>query len=242
MLAPDAPRPTFADLIRPGVDGVRRNWPAMLGIQGVALLLVLGYFFVPPVTRFCAWLSDVRGATGYAGAAVATVVAGVFIPMLARRLARIARQSRVGLREEIVFLSVLFALNGVLVDGFYRLLADWFGTGNAWANVLPKVAVDMLGFTPFVALPAIALAFTLRDHRYRPGPTLREVGWRWYVRRVVTLMLPGWCYWTPMVLMIYSLPTPLQFVLFTFAMAAWSLVMVFIGEAGREPQQVATAL
>ena len=32
-----------------------------------------------------------------------------------------------------------------------------------------------------------------------------------------------------MVLLIYSLPTALQFVLFALAMAAWSLLLVFIG-------------
>ena len=63
----------------------------------------------------------------------------------------------------------------------------------------------------------------------RPSPA------GWYAGWVVTLMLPGWCFWGPMVLLIYSLPGELQIVLWGGAMAAWSLVMVFIGR-GDSPE------
>jgi hypothetical protein len=42
--------------------------------------------------------------------------------------------------------------------------------------------------------------------------------------------LPNWLFWIPMVSIIYALPVPLQFLLFVPALAAWSLIMVFIAE------------
>ena len=235
-------RPTRRDLIQPGIEAVKKNWAVMLILQAVALLLVIGYYHVPIVTSICTRLSEIRTATGYLGAAVATAVAGVALPKLVRLLLRqpLAEpgQTLVG---EAVFLSTLFGINGVMVDAFYRLLAVWFGDGTGLAQVLPKVAMDQLVFTPVLALPFIAGCFTLRDHGYRFGPALRELGVAWYFKRVVALMLPGWCYWTPMVMLIYSLPGPLQFVLFAFAIAAWSVVMVFIGESTRIRTGVALA-
>ena len=46
------------------------------------------------------------------------------------------------------------------------------------------------------------------------------------------LQLPAWAFWTPMVVLIYIMPPSLQIVLWTGAMAGWSLVMVFIGRRG----------
>jgi hypothetical protein len=45
---------------------------------------------------------------------------------------------------------------------------------------------------------------------------------------VLPLLLPSWCFWIPMVSIIYALPVPLQFLLFVFALGAWSLIMVSI--------------
>ena len=235
-------RDSLLALARPGIEGIQRNWGVMVILQVVALLCVIGFYHVPVVTRACATLSDVRQAGGLLGAAIATAVAGLVLPKLVRLLLRQPLgESDVGLAHELMFLFALFAINGVMVDVFYRLLAVWFGDDGQVATVAKKVLVDQLVFTPVVSLPFIALCFTIRDHRYAIGKVIRELGARWYLRRVVTLMLPGWCYWTPMVTLIYSLPGPLQFVLFSLAMAAWSVVMVFIGESARQRQGVALA-
>jgi hypothetical protein len=46
--------------------------------------------------------------------------------------------------------------------------------------------------------------------------------------RVMPLLVPCWCFWIPIVAIVYALPGPLQFLMFAFALAAWSLIMVFI--------------
>ncbi|MEL7237693.1 MAG: hypothetical protein AAGK78_02435 [Planctomycetota bacterium] len=227
-------------LARPGIEGVKRNWPAMLLLQFVALLLVLGYYFVPAMTRGFDRLAIWKQSTGLLGVAALTVLAGVAFPKIARlAVGKPATDSRFGLTHELVFLTVLFAINGVMVEFFYRGLGLLYGTENTWSVIVPKVLTDMFFFTPMIALPYIALCFTVRDHGYRLGPSLREVGPAWYMRRVMTLQIPGWCYWAPIVTLVYSLPSSLQFMLFAFAMAAWSLVMVFIGDSVQDKSPAA---
>ena len=216
-------------LAAPGVAAVRHHWRPFVAIQGVALLLVLLFFFVPAVTRFCGTLAEFRVAGGYAAAMFATAVAGAILPELAK--AATQRGWRLDRRTlaDLGFLLPVFALNGLLVDAFYRLMAGTVGSGNDWPTVLLKAAVDQLLFTPFVSLPLVAMLFTWRRLRFDARATARDLGPAWYARRVVPLLLPCWAFWGPMVLLIYSLPTALQFVLFALAMAAWSLLLVFIG-------------
>jgi hypothetical protein len=59
------------------------------------------------------------------------------------------------------------------------------------------------------------------------------LGPRWYLTHVGPLLIPCWCFWIPMVLMVYSMPPPLQFSLFCLALAAWSLLMVFVANDSR---------
>jgi hypothetical protein len=44
----------------------------------------------------------------------------------------------------------------------------------------------------------------------------------------MAILIPNWLFWIPMVSIIYALPVPLQFLLFIPALAAWSLIVVFI--------------
>ena len=49
------------------------------------------------------------------------------------------------------------------------------------------------------------------------------------------LLIPGWAFWIPMTLMIYSLPGELQFCMFSLALAAWSLIMIFVADRRTAP-------
>ena len=208
---------------------MRHHWRPFVAIQSVALLLVLLFFFVPSVTRFCGTVARLRVAGGYAAAMLATALAGAVLPELAKAVTQRGWRFDRRTAADLAFLLPVFALNGLLVDAFYRLLAVTVGNGNDWPTVLLKAAVDQLLFTPFVSLPLVVTLFTWRRLRFDAAATARDLGVRWYGRRVVPLLLPCWAFWGPMVLLIYALPTALQFVLFALAMAAWSLLLVFIG-------------
>ena len=230
-------RPSFAELTAPGVAAVRHHWRPFVAIQAVALVLVLLYFFVPAVHRACERLAELREAGGYPAAMLATALAGAILPELAKALTqRRWRLDRAKLAD-LAFLLPIFAVDGLIVDVFYRGLGVLYGTGQDPLTVALKVVTDQFGFAPLIAQPLFALVFTWRRLGFDAGAALREVGPRWYVRRVLALQIPGWVFWTPIVVLVYALPSALQFVLFVLAMAAWSLVLVFIGN--EDPPAVA---
>ncbi|MES1165246.1 MAG: hypothetical protein ABUR63_05785, partial [Verrucomicrobiota bacterium] len=128
----------------------------------------------------------------------------------------------------IAFNIAFFAFNGVVIDLLYRGEARLFGGHADVATVAAKVAFDQFVFNP-VWLPIVIGLYLWRRNGFSAAATLRAVRARGFYRaRVLPLLLPNWCFWLPMVSIIYALPVPLQFLLFVLALAAWSLIMVFI--------------
>lgn len=72
------------------------------------------------------------------------------------------------------------------------------------------------------------LAQAWRAANYRPGPTIRQLKPSFYWERVMPVLLPNWCFWLPMCIAIYALPTNLQYVLFLLAMATWSMLASYM--------------
>jgi hypothetical protein len=225
-------RASLRDLIRPGLVAVRANWRPFVLLQLVAAVIVFAYYRAEVVREVLDAAGRVRASVGWWFSFVMTPVAGAILPQVAMALTQPGWRVDRRRVNEVTFLVIFFAFNGLLVDGFYTLQAVVFGQGTDFATVFVKMLVDMLIFTPVVALPIVAVTFGWRRNGWRWGGLMAEVRpspVAWYVRRVVTLMLPGWCFWAPTVLLIYSMPAGLQIVVWLGAMAAWSTVMVFIG-------------
>jgi len=120
---------------------------------------------------------------------------------------------------------------GWVVDAFYRFLGVLFGNEVTVKTVACKALFDQLVFTP-IWLAVVTAIYLWERQGFALGPTLAAARPRFYSRRVLPLLLPNWCFWVPMVSLIYALPAPLQFIMFSLALAAWSLVMVFIARGG----------
>ena len=230
--SPKPARRPLRDLARPGLRAIRANWRPFLLLQAAALAFVIAYFNVDALRGAMADLAAFRERVGVAFTMVAAAVAGAMLPEVAKALTQ--RGWRID-RAKLIdtgFLVVFFALNGLLVDRFYALLGVVFGEAETLGVIAKKALVDQFLFTPLLATPYVAAGLSIRRHGYSIAGAWREFARspaRWYVARAVTLMLPGWCFWGPMVCLIYSLPGPLQVAMWAGAMGAWSLVMVFIG-------------
>ena len=232
MLQANDARPRLRDLARPGVAAVRANWRPFVLLQLAALAVVVLYYNVDAARRAVDAAGRLRAEWGVAFTMLAAAVAGGLLPEVAKAVTRTGWRPG-GRRGELLFLIALFAFNGALVDGFYWSLGATVGEGTDAGTVVVKMLVDMLGFTPAIALPLVMLAFAWRRHGFRIAAVTAEVRSAgvggWYLRRVVPLLLPDWAFWGPMVLLIYAMPGGLQVVMWAGALAAWSLVMVFIG-------------
>jgi hypothetical protein len=232
-----SPQPiTLADLIAPGVAAVRKFWRPFLLLQGAAFLLVLAYFSGAQVRGVCEHLSQFKTHAGLIFSAISASIAGAILPELAKALVMGDRKITRQRIADVGFALSVFAINGIITDLQYRGLAWALGQDNHAITIIKKVLADQFITTPIYGVPYWALVYSFRANRYNLLTTIRQISPRWYLHRVLPLLIPAWCYWLPMVSLIYSLPGPLQFCLFCFAVAAWSLLMVFVAteEANRE--------
>jgi hypothetical protein len=223
-----APSPVVNESpFRAGWLAVRRFWRPFVLMQVAALLLVVAYRVSAEVRALCAVLVSFKREGGLAFSAIASAVAGVLLPEVATLATVPAERRRPGRLRQLAFTTAFFLLNGVVVDLFYRLSAHVFGPAATPPVIGQKVAFDQFVFTP-LWLCVIGSLFAWHKHGFRLAPTRADLSDSFLRRRLLPLLLPNWCFWIPMTAVIYALPVPLQFLLFVFALAAWSLIMVFI--------------
>jgi len=217
-----------------GRAALRRFWRPFLLIQGAAVLLVVAYRASEGVRAACDAAAAAKARGGLAFAAFTGALAGGWLPEVAKAIADPRARRARAWWGGIAFNTAFFAVNGVVVDGLYRLESYLFGWQGTIGTVAAKVAFDQLVFSPTWLLIIVAL-FTWRQQGFSVTRTWPLLGHGFYRRRVLPLLLPNWCFWVPMVTIVYALPAPLQFLLFVLLLAAWSLIMVFIAE-GRDAQ------
>jgi hypothetical protein len=211
-----------------GLAALRQFWRPFVLIQSVAIALGLAYRFNDTVRSACVVLARLKTAGGLPFAAITSAVAGGLLPELAKRLvARAPIGDRARAWRDLAFTATFFAVNGVLVDGMYRTLARVLGNDARVTTIATKVAFDQFAFTPIVMTVATVL-FLLRRRGWSWSRTRPELRRGFIGARVMPLLVPAWCFWIPIVAIVYALPVPLQFLMFAFALAAWSLILVFI--------------
>jgi hypothetical protein len=224
----------LANTLASGLAALRRYYRPFLLIQAAAVALVVAYYASAGVREICLTLAGIKAAGGLPFAAATAAVAGALMPEVARLLAD--RGGGAGWRARlprVAFNLVFFAFNGVVIDGLYRLAAWMFGAGTDARTVAIKVVFDQFVFNP-VWVPLIVALYLWRQNGFRLGPTWAVIGTgSFYRTRVLPLIVPSWFFWVPMTVIVYALPVPLQFLLFVLALAAWSLIMVFIADNDR---------
>jgi hypothetical protein len=226
-----SPPLSLRSLTSPGIAAVRRYGRPFLLLQSCALALVIAYYATPdtgPIRSFCRTLSHLKQTYGILFVAPAAAFAGAILPEIAKLLIlRDRRLSRARLAD-IAFALAVFAINGTFTDYQYRLLAFFLGTDASLATAIKKMLADQFITTPLYGTPYWSLVYAWKNHHFRLTPLLRELGPRWYLINVTPLLITGWAFWIPMTLLIYSLPSDLQFCMYLLVLAAWSLLMTFI--------------
>jgi hypothetical protein len=224
---------SIARIAGPGLRAVRRFWRAFFLIQACALFLVVAYFHSAAVQHACEALSHLQKRGGLLLSAVAAAIAGGIVPEIAKAI--VPPKSHPGETRghhltpgDLLFVIIAFAVNGVVTDLQYRMLGWALGNDAHFLTAVKKMLADQFITTPIYGIVYWAVIYRWKAHRFRILPLLRELGPRWYLTHVGPLLIPCWCFWIPMVLMVYLMPAALQFSLFCLALAAWSLLMVFV--------------
>lgn len=217
----------FFTLLRPAAIALRTYWPAILVIQALALGVVVAYYKVEGTAEFFAMVADWKVQGGILFAAVTTVVSGGILPEILKRFFR-PRGTKAPGAGELANQFAMWAGLGILIDQFYQLQGHIFGHGTGLATLLPKVLVDQLVFAPLITQPYIVACFMLHETGYRPADWIAGITLKTMKDRILPLWMTCLSFWPVMLLIIYSLPRDLQFPLFLFVNAAYSILMIFI--------------
>jgi hypothetical protein len=218
-------RSTSESSIAPGLRAIRDHARPFLAIQASVLLVVAVYYLSPGFSAWAANLADFKVAGGYWFAFVATGFAGAILPEAFKRLTRDARRLPL---PELAYNFIIFGLNGIFVDYFYRALGTIFGEEPTVANVTAKVFVDQLIGSPLLFTPYFLIMILLYKSRFHFGRLRQMWNEEPFLRRILPVLVTSWAYWFPALFGVYAMPKDLQFVLFLFIEAAWSLLLIHI--------------
>ena len=214
-----------------GLRAARANLVPALLIQTAVVSVVLAYYFWEPARAWLARLAEFRREGGYLFSLAAGALAGGLLPELLTvvvfQRGRVRRENLSGLAFGVCF----WGLMGLMVDALYRAQALAFGDTADLSTVLKKALVDQFLFTPLVSIPLTVVVFEWKQAGYRVARTARVLSADFYVRKVVPTVVSGLGFWLPVVLLVYCLPLPLQFPLFTLALTLWVMIFTWISHA-----------
>lgn len=212
-----------------GLRAARANVVPGLLVQGAMLGVALAYRFYPPTTDLLNQLAAWKERWGYGYSALTAIVAGAFLPEILRiAVFQRGRADRRNLRH-LGFTIPFWAFMGVVVDGFYRLQAAWFGAEAEVSVVLKKVLVDQFVYNPLFAAPFTAMMYDWKNRGFPAG--VREFFSAAYYRDVVVpTLFATWGVWIPLVSIIYSLPSLLQIPLFGLSLSLWVMLYTWMNE------------
>lgn len=227
-----------------GIEAIRANMLPGLVLQAVMLLIVVGYFFSPAFAGALDRFAEFKRAHGLVFVVLATIVAASIVPEIF--LVLFFQRGHVHAKNfrNILFTAPLWGVDGVTVDYLYRALAAVFGDTASVPVVLAKICVDQFGYNVFFAAPYGVLAYQWKNSGFDCAELRRNLTLEYYRQKIIPTLFTTWAVWIPLMAMIYSLPLPLQFPLFSLALSFWVLLLTymtnrFAGKSGRAAPAIA---
>ena len=225
-----------------GLRAARANLIPGLVIQVLMVLLVLAYYCFPPARSWFQTLSAAKAQWGYAFSFTSAVIAGAVLPVLLTILVvqrgRVTRADLAGL----LFLCIFWGLDGVIIDGFYRLQAVIFGAHADFSTVSRKVLVDQFIYNPLFAAPYTIACFEFKNQDFRLRRMAHVFTGKFYRTQVIPALCATWAVWIPVTSAIYALPSLLQIPLFALALSFWALLITYITSRPQAPEPLRASL
>ncbi len=209
----------------PGIRAIRDHIRPFLLIQVCVFAIVAAFYLWPAFAAFAGSLGQMKANGGLPFTFLSTAFAGVFLPEAFKYITRDPRKLTA---PDLAYHVLVFGLNGIIVDLFYRFQGNLFGTSATIGLVLLKVLFDQAVASPLMFNPYFLFMMLLRKSGFnwnRLRPQLRLVP---FYRQMWPILVASWGYWMPALCGIYALPGDIQFVLFLFVEAAWSLIVVHV--------------
>jgi hypothetical protein len=225
--------------VRPGLIGLRRNIVPGLVLQACALLIVLGYFFVPSFHATLDAIGGIKTRYGYFYSAVSTALFGGVIPFVVLFLTRQVPKGRVW--AGLAFYAGFWMWKGVEVDALYRCQVLLFGNAVTFGTVAAKTCVDQFAYNPLWAGPTQVIFFLWKDANFSWTGLKWQLEQESLLHRVVVVLFSTWVVWLPAVAIVYTLPIALQIPLSNLVLCFWCLLLSFISKSGTQETETQRA-
>jgi hypothetical protein len=197
-------------------------------LQAAMLGILIAYYSSASFAALLDWVARCKEEHTIPFVIGAGILAGAILPELfVVFFFQKGRWTRQNCRN-LMFTVPTWAGDAVLVDLMYRLNAVWFGTVVTIPVVLAKICVDQLGYNPFFAAPAEVLIYEWKNEGVSVRSIRRAFSWEHYRDKIVPTLLATWAVWGPLMAIIYSLPYPVQFPLFSIALTFWVLLLIYM--------------
>lgn len=226
--------PSLRELARPAWIQLQRLWKPFVLIQLIGLGVVIAYFNHAGFARACDAAAALKTRVGWPFAMIVMPIMAGIVPELFKFITGVDRKLDRRRVRDVLFNMAIFSLAGLYIDLFYRFLGGWLGDSRDVGVVALKVGIDQLIYTPLIGIPWIVICYSFRAVRYSPGRLLGRIGWDWYLREVVPVLIPCWAYWMPMCVLMYLMPPSLTFIYGALASAASATLLVAVAARGRE--------
>lgn len=208
-----------------GWKAAQQNKFAAIALWLFGMLLIIGYFFVPPVHEVLESIGRIKTSYGWKFSVVSTGIFGGLIPAILPWLMR-QPAARVSLGL-VVSSTLLWAYKGLEIDLFYHLQAWLFGTTLNFQTIAIKTFCDQFVMVPLFGIVNVVLFYLWRDCGYSIKTFFSRLGKNWYQKRILPVLIANWVIWIPAVAMIYSLPVALQLPVQNLILCFWVLILVF---------------
>ncbi len=218
-----APEPPW----RAGWRAARANLVPGIVLWTVGLILVVGYYWSPPVHAALERVTGLRSQLGILFPIIGTVICGGILPILYLRRDPANRASYQF--RNCVFLVLFWAYKGVEIELWYRFLAFLVGADNSVRTVAIKSLLDQAIYCPFYAVPMTVLGLSFNHVGLRLGPLVADFrAGGWYRRHILPTLIANAAVWIPVVCLVYSLPLSLQALLFDLVLCFYILLVAHI--------------
>jgi hypothetical protein len=218
-----ATKPTALHQVRTAVVANMR--PGLVLWCGLVLLL-LAYLWSPAVQSGLTQWGALKQAWGYPGSFVTYAAFAVLVPeLLAWAVLRQPVPATIG--RDMAFAFVVFGLIGMSVQALYAVQVSLFGSGNDAATIVKKMLFDQLVYSPVSNFVMVAV-FIWKDEGFRTSTLRSFASADFWGRRYLPVIIAVWCVWGPGVLVIYFMPTALQFPVASIILSFWILIFKFM--------------
>jgi hypothetical protein len=211
-----------------GWEAAKANAVPGFILQGVMLAILIAYYDSATFAHSLDRLAHYKQQHGLTFVIAAGILAGGVLPEFFVVFFFQHGKLRPQNFRNLAFTVPTWGLDAVLVDLMYRANMIWFGGAVTVPVVFAKICVDQLGYNPFFAAPGEVLVYEWKNDGFSAASVKRAFTWNHYRDKIVPTLLATWAVWAPLMAIIYSLPYPLQFPLFSLALTFWVLLLTYM--------------